>query len=80
VVSGGVITGVGFNVGLGLEGNPASFPNVGAGAVLNGVESKILLPTMLLNTKIRLSGETINLNNIGAVSTLLWLLSLKRAV
>jgi hypothetical protein len=49
VVSGGVITGVGFNVGLGLEGSPASFPNVVAGAVLDEVEDKILLPFVLLN-------------------------------
>ena len=41
MVSGGEITGVGFNVGLGLEGNPASFPNVVAGAVLDEVENNI---------------------------------------
>ncbi|MGH9854490.1 MAG: hypothetical protein ACREBD_31995 [Blastocatellia bacterium] len=69
MVSGGVTTGVGFNVGLGLEGNPASSPNVVAGAVLDEVEGKTLLPFMLLNTKARLSERVINLNNIGAIST-----------
>ena len=54
MVSGGVITGVGFNVWLGLEGNPASSPNVVAGAVLDEVEGKTLLPTVLLNIKVRL--------------------------
>ena len=69
MVSGGVITGVGFNVGLGLEDNPASFPNVVAGAVLDEVEDKTLLSFVLLNTKVRLSERTINLNNFGAIST-----------
>jgi hypothetical protein len=78
VVSGGVITGVGFNVGLGLEGNPASSPNVVAGAVLDEVENKIPLPIVLLNTKAKLSERTINLNNIGAIFNLPWLLSAER--
>lgn len=69
MVSGSVITGVGFNVGLGLEGNPASFPNVVAGAVLGEVEDKMLLPIVLPNIKTRLSERAVNLNNIGAIST-----------
>ncbi|MCI0524467.1 MAG: hypothetical protein L0Y75_04305 [Acidobacteria bacterium] len=68
MVSGGVTTGVGFKVGLGLEGNPALFPNVVAGAVLDEAEDKIPLPFVLLNTKVKRSKRTINLNNIGAIT------------
>ena len=68
MVSGSVITGVGFNVGLGLEGNPASSPNLVAGAVLGEVEYKMLLPIVLLNIKTRIGKRAINLNNIGAIS------------
>jgi hypothetical protein len=68
VVSSGVITGVRLNVGLGLEGNPASFPNLVAGAVLDGVEDKILLPIALLDIEVRRSERSINLNNFGAIS------------